>query len=157
MNIYVTGPCGSDRKSAAQALAEKYNLKYLDFDSEIEKRDGRSISRICMMMGEHEYRNKEYELLDELKDKDGFVCACSDAILFDPMCLELMKQKKIFIADIDKSPEELWEAACREAGDKASTIHYAFMSNPDEDIKKEKFLHLLEMRKGIYAEFADCK
>ncbi|MEA4921956.1 MAG: shikimate kinase [Eubacteriaceae bacterium] len=155
MNIYVTGPIGSDRKKAAQKLAEETGYDFLDFDAEIEKRDGRTIRRICMMMGEHEYRNKEYELLNELaesgrSDKEGYVCSCSDGILFDPMCSELMKKGRILIADADMSVDDLWEQAKND-----TDLPYAFMSDPNENTKKKKFMELYELRKNIYMKFTE--
>jgi len=75
MIIYVTGPLGSDRHGLAEKTAKEYGLPLYDLEAEIEKRDGRSIRRIVMMMGEHELRNKEYEtlvaLLGELGESDS--------------------------------------------------------------------------------------
>ncbi|MGI6721254.1 MAG: shikimate kinase [Anaerovoracaceae bacterium] len=154
MIIYVTGPLGSRRKETAQKLAARNNMDYLDFDEEIKQRDGRSISRIVMTMGEHEYRNKEYELLEEFtaKMEDGvplnLVCACSDGILLDPMCADLARKGNIVIADADLTAEELWDQAKDDA-----SIPYAFMMDADEERKKEKFLRMYELRKQVYEEF----
>ena len=67
--IYVTGFIGSRRKQLAQELAKQYDYEYIDIDKLIEASDGRSIRKICMMDGEHGYRNKEYEVLKSLEDR----------------------------------------------------------------------------------------
>lgn len=147
-NIYVTGFIGSDRKNLAERLAEERGLTFLDLDEEIKERDGRSVMRIIMMMGEHEYRNKEYELLEELSHREDLVVCCGDGALFDEMCAELMEKGDIVIADADKSAEELWEAA-KDDG----SIPYAFMQFDPEDKKKETFFKLFEQRKDIYGKY----
>ena len=145
MNIYVTGPIGSDRRGLAHRLAKEKHLTYLDMDEEITRKDGRSIRRLCMMMGEHEHRNKEYEVLEECAGRDGLVCACSDAILLDPMCADLARQGTVVIADPDLSCEALWEKAKNDP-----SIPYAFLLEPDEKKKKKKFEELYQRRKPIY-------
>ena len=64
--IFVIGFMGSDRKGTAENIAKELDYQLVDLDREIEQEDGRSIQRICMTMGEHEYRNKEYESLEKL-------------------------------------------------------------------------------------------
>lgn len=61
--IFVTGFFGAPVMESAERLAKEKGYGFLSLDAEIEKEDGRSIQRICMMMGEHEYRNKEYAAL----------------------------------------------------------------------------------------------
>ncbi len=61
--IFVTGFFGAPVMESAERLAKEKGYGFLSLDAEIEKEDGRSIQRICMIMGEHEYRNKEYATL----------------------------------------------------------------------------------------------
>lgn len=64
--IFVTGFFGAPVMQSAVQLAKKHDCPLMILDDEIEKADGRSVRRICMMMGEHEYRNKEYEAIKEI-------------------------------------------------------------------------------------------
>ena len=64
--IFVTGFFGAPVKETAEQVAMEKGFDLLSLDDEIERSDGRSILRICMIMGEHEYRNKEYEMLVKL-------------------------------------------------------------------------------------------
>lgn len=73
--IFVTGFFGAPVMESAERLAKEKGYGFLSLDAEIEKEDGRSIQRICMMMGEHEYRNKEYAMLSKIVES-----AASDAV-----------------------------------------------------------------------------
>lgn len=146
--IFVIGFLGSDRKTAAQQLADELNYQIVDLDEEIEKKDGRSIARICMTMGEHEYRNQEYQMLSELAEKRGIVVCCGDGVVLDDMSLELLKQNTVVVADAELTAGELWEKA-RELKNPL----YAFMLQTDEQLKKEKFMALYQQRKPLYSQF----
>lgn len=146
--VFVIGFLGSDRHGTAEKLAAELSYRLVDLDREIEKKDGRSVQRICMMMGEHEYRNKEYELLETLALQDKIVVCCGDGVIFDDMNRDILKKNQVVIADADLSPEELWERA------KNSTDSvYAFMHQADEVLKKEKFMELYRQRKDLYSCF----
>ena len=146
--IYVTGFIGSDRLSEGKKVAEESGCDLVELDKVIEEMDGRSVMRIIMLMGEHEYRNKEYEALEMLSKEKDLVVVCGDGVLFDDMCAQIMKKERIIIADCNKSCEELWEAA---KGD--STIPYAFMQFSSEEEKRETFFKLYEQRRPIYKQY----
>lgn len=141
--IYVTGFIGSRRKQLAQELADNYGYEYIDIDKMIEASDGRSIKKICMMEGEHSYRNKEYETLKSLELKTEFVAACSDGIVLDDMCAAILKKGRVYIADENLSAEQLWEQALED-----KDIPYAFLIDRDYS----RFCSLYEMRRHIYQE-----
>lgn len=146
--IFVIGFMGSDRRGLAEKLAKEYQYRVFDLDDEIEKKDGRTVQRICMMMGEHEYRNKEYEMLCLLAEEEGIVVSCGDGVMLDEMNRDILEQNKVIVADGDISPETLWERAKDEKG-----LPYAFMNQSDNTLKKEKFFALYEQRKPLYNQF----
>lgn len=146
--IYVTGFIGSNRKQLARNLAEQYGYEYIDIDKRIEATDGRSIKKICMTDGEHGYRNKEYEILKELENKVDFVAVCSDGIVLDDMCAEILKKGSIYIADNNLTIEQLWQQALQD-----KEIPYAFLMDKDYD----KFCRLYEMRNSIYQNIKEEK
>lgn len=146
--IFVIGFMGSDRKGLAKAEAERLGYRTLDLDELIEKKDGRTIQRICMMMGEHEYRNQEYEMLCQLQEEKGIVVSCGDGVFLDDMSREILEKNKVLVADSQALPEELWERAKDQKG-----LPYAFMSESDNSIKKKKFFALYEQRKPLYNQF----
>ena len=147
-NIYITGFIGSDRLSLGKSIADEKGLEMIVLDEYIKEMDGRSVMRIIMLMGEHEYRNKEYEALEQLSKQEDLVVVCGDGVLFDEMCAELMEQGEIVIADGEKSAGELWLAAKDD-----DTVPYAFMQFSAEDEKKDLFFKLYEQRQPIYKKY----
>ncbi len=146
--IFITGFLGSDRNSLAEKIAGKLGYRAMDLDAEIEKEDGRSIQRICMIMGEHEYRNKEYEMLEKLASVDSIVVSCGDGVLLDDMSREILSQNQVIIADAQLDPEELWEKVKTQ-----KNLPYAFMQMDDDAVRKEKFMDLYWRRKELYDRF----
>jgi len=58
-----------------RAVAERLGRPFLDFDEEIERREGRSIDRIFRESGEPYFRALEHELTRELVSAPGMVLA----------------------------------------------------------------------------------
>lgn len=159
--IFVTGFIGSDRDGLARQIAAQRGFIYISLDQEIEAKDGRSVRRIAMAMGEHEVRNKEYEAVKELleraaamsvesdSDWQGFVVACSDGIVLDDECLALLGEGQVVIADEAKTPEELWEQAKADPSP-AYAFLSADLSNEGEGDQYQRFLDLYHARMPIY-------
>lgn len=148
--IFVTGFLGSDRKAEAEKLAAELGYQAIDLDAEIEKEDGRSVQRICMTMGEHEYRNKEYEMLERLASMEDIVVSCGDGVLLDDMSRGILSEHQVVIADAELGAEELWEKARNQ-----KHLPYAFMQMGDDATRKEKFMALYQRRRELYQEFQE--
>jgi len=148
MSIYVIGFLGTNRIKTAIEISKKKCMTFFNLDEEIVKRDGRSLKRICMMMGEHEYRNKEYEILKELSSRDNVVVACGDGVILDDMCTTLLKKNQVIVADASLTVESLWENAKNDF-----SIPYAFMCDSNLERKKSKFYKLYKQRKVLYDQF----
>ncbi len=153
--IFVTGFIGSDRVGLAGRLAKENNMEFVSLDQEIEAKDGRSILRITMTMGEHEVRNQEYEALKEQLTRDDIVVAVSDGIVLDDQCLDLLSHGTVVIADEDLSPEKLWIQAKKEASPTYAFLFKGFdvpenPSNEDDEARYQKFLALYNARAPIY-------
>lgn len=152
----------------AQQLAEEHGLPLLVLDEEIEKADGRSARRICMMMGEHEYRNKEYEALkritectfDEKSDDAlkkiaenkastlGAVVCCGDGVLHDDMSREMIESHDLIVIGGDMTIDDLWESA---KTIKDST--HAFMHFGTEEQQRAAFEKLYERQRVLFTPY----
>jgi len=154
--VFVIGFMGTARKEKAMELAQEKNIPYLDMDEEIQRLDGRSILRLCMTMGEHAYRNKEFELLSKLADEafdigmaaketypEELVVSCGDGIILDDECYEILKNSEVVLVDDD--PEKLWEVAKED-----KNLPYAFLHVGNKDEQKQKFIEFYELRKELY-------
>lgn len=147
--IFVTGFIGSDRIGLARRLAAQNGMEFVSLDDEIEAKDGRSVRRIAMMMGEHEVRNKEHEAAKGLLEREGLVVACSDGIILDDECLSLLAKGNVVIADGDLTPEQLWEQAKADPNP-AYAFLSASLSDADEREQYQRFLALYQARMPIY-------
>lgn len=168
MVIYVIGFIGSDRMAVARAASEQHGIPLYDLAAEIQERDGRTIRRMVITMGEHELRNKEYETLTAILrdlgepadpseiavstaagDYSAVIC-CTDDLILDPMSADLVRAGEVIIAD--ESADAMFERAVTLAPDDQS-LHYAFLLDPDKAAAKEKFMKLYEQRRPLYESF----
>jgi shikimate kinase len=143
--LFVIGYIGSRRMERGEELARELGYRLLDLDRMIEERDGRSLKKLIMMMGEHEYRNKEYEILQELEDQQGFVLVCGDGIVHDEMNLAILKRENTIF--VEEPLEILWERiAENEDG------LYAFLHDSDREKARKKFMEFYKLRLPLYRE-----
>ena len=81
-NIYLVGFMGSGKSTIGKKLSKKLNLKFLDTDKIIEKKNSMTINQIFYNQGEKFFRNEEKRLLIVLNKYKktiistggGFVC-----------------------------------------------------------------------------------
>jgi len=84
MNIFLIGFMGSGKSSLGKKLSTRLNREFIDSDSLIEEREGKSISSIFSENGEVYFREIEREVLHGLNaDKQSVVslgggACCSD-------------------------------------------------------------------------------
>ncbi len=74
-HIFLYGPPGSGKSSAGKALAERLHWPFVDLDQEIEKQEGRTVSRILEEEGEAAFRDMETEALMQVSDENPRVIA----------------------------------------------------------------------------------
>ncbi len=146
--IFVTGFFGALLLQRAQRLAEEHGLPLVSLDEEIEKADGRPVRRVCMMMGEHEYRNKEYEALKKVTEGPSAVVLCSDGVLHDDMSRDLIIAHTLIVVGGDMSCTELWENA-KTMNDST----HAFMHFGSEEDKRAAFEKLHERQRVLFTPY----
>ena len=74
-HLILVGLPGSGKSAAGEALAARLNRSFLDFDREIERREGSSISEIFAVRGEPYFRQQEIALTLELRQCGNMVVA----------------------------------------------------------------------------------
>jgi shikimate kinase len=70
-HVVLVGLPGSGKTSVGRALAAQLERPFLDFDEEIERREGQSISRIFQRRGEAYFRLLEQQLTKEMRAAGG--------------------------------------------------------------------------------------
>jgi shikimate kinase len=74
-HLILVGLPGSGKTVVGEALAERLTRSFLDFDREIERREGSSISEIFAVRGEPYFREQEIALTLELRQCGNMVVA----------------------------------------------------------------------------------
>ena len=87
----LVGLPGSGKSTVGAMLAEKLGRTFLDFDAEIERREGMPISQIFGERGEPAFRQLERKLTEELKDFGNMVVAPGGGWAADPEVVALIR------------------------------------------------------------------
>ena len=75
VRVVLLGYMTAGKSTVGQALARRLEWRFLDFDVEIEARDGRSIGDLVLEEGQSRLRELEAELTEEVAHAEGVVLA----------------------------------------------------------------------------------
>jgi shikimate kinase len=70
-HVVLVGLPGSGKTSVGRALAAELERPFLDFDEEIERREGQSVGQIFAGRGEGYFRTLEWRLTEEMRAAGG--------------------------------------------------------------------------------------
>jgi shikimate kinase len=90
-HIVLIGLPGSGKSTVGALLATKLGRTFLDFDVEIERRQGMPISQIFGERGEPGFRELEREVTESVKAQDGMVLAPGGGWVSTPQTVALLK------------------------------------------------------------------
>ncbi|HVI41052.1 MAG TPA: shikimate kinase [Anaerovoracaceae bacterium] len=176
--IFLIGYMGSGKTTVSKILSKMTGSAYIDMDQEIEKAEGMPIRKMFIKFGEHEFRNKESELLDKLCHVANAVDIMAGESTGTQRVLDKVSKYKAFaerkenlivscgggiiLDDLNRKilnrqytifleamPETLFQ---RVNGD--TNRPFAFMDVNDETERLQKFLELYKKRKPLYQEAA---
>ena len=135
---------GTGKSSAGQEIARRLDLKFIDLDELIVKKEGRSINDVFAQDGEPYFRKAEKEALREVSQVNSQVVSCGGGIVIDPENIAIMKQSGRFIA-LTARPEVIFERIKKET-------HRPLLNTADP---LARINELLTIRKPYYdqAEF----
>lgn len=176
--IFLIGYMGSGKTTVSKILSGKTGAAWIDMDREIEKAEGMPIRKMFIKYGEHEFRNKEAELLDKLchvasaadimaGESTGTQKALDKVSKYEafanmPKNLIVSCGGGIILDDLNRKilnrqytvfleadPEILFE---RVKADQNRPL--AFMDVADEEARRRKFVDLYKKRERFYKEAA---
>ena len=176
--IFLIGYMGSGKTTVSKILSSKTGVPCLDMDQEIEQAEGMPIRRMFIKFGEHEFRNKEAELLDKLCHVTSAIDVMAGESTGTQKVLDKVSKYEAFanrkealivscgggiILDdlnrnilnrqytifLESDPDKLFE---RVNGD--ANRPFAFMDIDDETERRQKFLELYQKREPLYKEAA---
>ncbi len=95
--VILTGFMASGKTSVGRALADRLEWDFLDFDEEIERREGRSIADIFRDPGEPHFRAWEARLTDEVADRRGIVLAPGGGWVTQPALVQRLRPGSLIV------------------------------------------------------------
>lgn len=90
-HVVLVGLSGSGKTTVGPLVAQKLGRTFLDFDAEIERREGMPISQIFGERGEAGFRLLEKKITEELKDLGNMIVAPGAGWITDPAVVALIR------------------------------------------------------------------
>lgn len=94
MRIILIGFMGVGKTVVGKSLAKNLNIKFIDMDNEIEKRENKIISDIFKESGEEYFRELENDLLKELLKEDNIIISTGGGIITKQENIDILKQER---------------------------------------------------------------
>src|SRR6185503_1973015 len=90
-HIILVGLPGAGKSTVGALVAEKLGRTFLDFDAEIERREGMPISQIFGERGEAGFRQLERKITEELKDFGNMILSPGGGWVMDQEGVALLR------------------------------------------------------------------
>ena len=96
-NIALIGFMGTGKTAVGRALAKKLNKQFVELDSLIEKKAGKSIPDIFQQEGEIAFRELEIETAREVAQGKNMVIACGGGIILNKINIDRLRQEAVIV------------------------------------------------------------
>ncbi|MBE7557061.1 MAG: 3-dehydroquinate synthase [Anaerolineales bacterium] len=107
-NIVLTGFMGTGKSTVGRLVAAELGREFVDMDTLIEQREGRSIRQIFAESGVSYFRQLDADLCRELAQQKGLVIATGGGALLPEANLRVMESGGLVIC-LDCDPTVLWQ------------------------------------------------
>lgn len=145
-NIMLIGFMGTGKTTVSRELSKSMNIKEVDMDNYIIKREGMSINDIFESKGEEYFRNVETECLKEIQKEKGMIVSCGGGTVLKDENVKCMKDGGVIVL-LMAAPETVYN---RVKNGKERPILNGHMN-------VEYISELMEKRKQRYLDVADIK
>jgi shikimate kinase len=106
-NIALCGFMGTGKSSVGRIVAEQLRFAFLDTDTVIEARAGKTIAEIFSEQGEEAFRELEHRIVKELALRDHTVISTGGGLIVNPENLASLKEHALVVC-LWASPETIW-------------------------------------------------
>jgi len=90
-HLILVGLPGAGKTTIGRAVATKLGRSFLDFDTELQRRELASVAEIFASRGEPHFRSLERTLTEELSEVGHMVLAPGGGWIANPGCVELLR------------------------------------------------------------------
>lgn len=144
-NIALIGFMAAGKSTAGRALSQKLHMSFIELDSLIEERAGRSVSAIFRTDGEAAFRRIESIIAAEVSQHEMTVISCGGGIVLNPVNVENLR-KNSTVVYLKADPGIILKRVKR-----SSEIRPLLSAeNPSAEIER-----LLAERQPLYEQAAD--
>ena len=144
-NIALIGFMGTGKTAVGQLLAKKLDRKFIELDSLIEQKAGKSIPDIFQQDGEIAFRELEIGVTKEVAKMKNVVIACGGGLVLNKINIDRLRENARIVY-LTASPRVILKRASNEAGQRPLLE----VDNPILTI-----MELLKFRKPFYERAAD--
>ncbi len=144
-NIALIGFMGTGKTAVGQLLAKKLDRKFLELDSLIEQKAGKSIPEIFQQDGEISFRELEIEVTKEAAARENAIIACGGGLVLNKINIDRLREKARIVY-LTASPRVILKRVSTEEGQRPLLE----VDNPTLTIRE-----LLRFRKPFYERAAD--
>ena len=95
--VVLLGYMASGKSTVGQALARRLEWEFLDFDVEIEHREGRTVKEVISADGEEAFRTMEAALTEEAAERPGLVLAPGGGWILRPELLDRLGKRTLSV------------------------------------------------------------
>ncbi len=95
INLYLVGFMGTGKSTVGRQVAKQLGFEFIDSDQEIERLQGKAVSRIFAEDGEPKFRAMEREFIERGHPARRCVVACGGGLVVPPGMLELLRSRGI--------------------------------------------------------------
>ncbi len=138
MRVFLVGMMGSGKSTIGKILSSVLDLEFVDMDSEIEARSGKTVEKIFESEGEEVFRKLESNLLKELVRKDGIVVSTGGGIVLDSGNRRTLKEENTLYLKLP--PADLFK--------RVDTLNRPLLKGG-----KEAIFRIWEERRELYEQF----
>ena len=140
-NIYLIGMPGCGKSALGKAAAKELNKGFIDMDSHIEDKAGKTINEIFCEEGEASFRMKEKDALKNISECTDLLVSTGGGIILDQENVQRMKESGTVIL-IDRPLELLVK-------------YIDIRKRPLLKKGREEIINLHQKRYDLYLESAD--
>lgn len=139
-NIILVGFMGTGKSVTGRMVAKQLDRAFIDMDSVIEERTGKSISDIFADEGEAHFRELERKLVRELSAREDLVIATGGGIVLNPDNIRTFSETGVVIC-LHADPDTILRRVAKDT-------HRPLLEGDDEKIKAIR--ELLAKRDKLY-------
>ena len=142
-NLVLVGFMGTGKSAVGRRVAALAAAPFLEMDAELERRAGKSISRIFAEDGEPAFRDQEAQLAEEWGRKQGAVISCGGGVVLRETNLRALQANGLLVC-LTARPEVILARTAR-----AAKRPLLAGDNPEQKIRD-----LLAARAPLYAKIS---